>query len=408
MNRSRIGRMLLAVVLLVLLSGCALLKQPSALIQQPDLTKDNQQLLREISGLIPEGAHLVTPAASTLKGKIMRLTLQKGTAGQSAFFYETSNGTLYLSIMNSQGGHWHRIYNQPITAGKVVKIAWLDSGPNHESQLVMTVEHFPENLLYVYSMKQGKVVKLIETSFNGWIYGYFDNRFKIHLALIQTNPYTRRSRFIDYALGGRPSPALNIRQPVATFKQVQGLIASSKMMLAVPEIGQLNDLSDADTDVNQMRNQLRASNRALVRHHPFSLQRLSSALHAAALIPGTARFGGTNADQSSIPFYSLNPQRPTERYYNVSHHFFVDFPINTAGSLVLANETATHITFNKQNTEKSYLSIYWIPKQQWTRGTYTGWIRIGASAHQVFAIPAAYKDNASVIKFGVYSADQDE
>lgn len=390
----RMGRALFLALMLIGLTGCALLRQPSALIQQPNMTKENAQLLHNVSRFLPDGARLVTPAYSTVTGRIMRFTLQKGTEGQSAFFYETASGETYFIILTSVDGNWKRIYNQSMGVGHDIKLAFVNAGPDHDPRLIMTAEHSQQNQLFVLAMQKGKIKKLLSTSFSGWIRGYFDNQLQTHIAFIQADARSGRLQSIDYILSAQREPLLNIRHAVSGSADSYRLLHHLGIFMLNPGIDQLTTQGNFVADGT----------------YGYSSSVASSAFSFVHSTRPTVLFFG--AARSSVrmmnhlirqPFYPINQGLPSERYYNSIHHFFIDFPVNIAGDLSLAEETDTHILFIRKESGTSYLSVYWIPKLQWTRDTYIDWIRLGDSDQFVFAVPPAYEQETHGIHFGVYN-----
>ncbi|MFT8363782.1 MAG: hypothetical protein ABF586_11795 [Sporolactobacillus sp.] len=390
----RMGRTLCLALMLISLTGCALLRQPSALIQQPNMTKENAQLLHNVSRFLPDGARLVTPAYSTITGRIMRFTLQQGTEGQSAFFYETASGETYFIILTSVDGSWKRIYNQSMGVGHDIKLAFVNAGPSHDPRLIMTAEHSQQSQLFVLAMQSGKIKKLLSTSFSGWIRGYFDNQLQTHLAFIQADSRPGQTQFRDYILSAQRDPLLNIRHAVVGSADSYSLLHRLGIFMLNPGINQLTTQGNFVTD-------------STYSHSSFAASSAFSLVHSTR--PAVLFFGAARSSVRMMshlmrqPFYPISQGLPSERYYNSIHHFFIDFPVNIAGDLSLAEETDTHILFTRKESGTSYLSVYWIPKLQWTRGTYIDWIRLGASDQFVFAAPPAYEQETRGIHFGVYN-----
>lgn len=323
----------------------------------------------------------------------MRFMLQNGTAGQSVIFYETVSGTIHLMILTNTDGHWQRIYRQSMGKGKEIKLALLNAGPGHAPRLVLTVEHAPQDQLIMLAMEDGKVVRLLTASFDGWVRGYFDNQLHMHLAFVQFNSQLGQNQLVNYIVSEQHAPILTMRRSAATSAGNYLSLHRQEIFLRVPGIDQLTTqegFDSASATIQSSGNQMAF----------FSLSR--------KVQPTGPLFGAARSSARMMrrlirePFYPINQGLPAERYYNSNRHFFIDFPINTAGNLSLAEETETHILFTRKDTGSSYLAVYWIPKLQWTRGSYIDWIRLGDSDQFVFAAPSTYKEAAHGIHFGVY------
>ncbi|MFT8872157.1 MAG: hypothetical protein ABF868_07670 [Sporolactobacillus sp.] len=382
---------LIVAVLAVALSGCSLLEQPSALIQQPNLPQDKRLLLRDISALIPPGAHLLSPAACNVKGRIVRLSLQRGSAGQATYFYEQADGSIFFGVANFSGGHWKKLYDHRISSEKVVKVAYVNSGPDFQTQIIMTTEKFPQNHLFIYSMVSGKVDRILSVSFNGWIRGYIDGNGHSHLAFVENATKTGEAVFFDYILDRQSHPLLvarlRLNAPTHQMRIIRRYLHAQRPILTNPDIAQINELTDvSDMGTRQLRG-------AAILSNPFT--------------PGAGNYLNLQRQSFRSPFSGsplvlTKESRTAERYYNVAHHFFLDFPERLADNLVLTKETGSHVTFSRKDNEQPYVSVYWMTRSDWRHANHEDWHAIGMSDYYVYAVPGKEKAAAESLVFGVY------
>lgn len=404
--------MFLALAALLILPGCALLEQPSSLIQQPDLTHENRQLLRNVDGMLPDGARLISPASSTIKGRILRLSLEKDSQQQAAFFYQTVSGVIHFSVIDKQGKGWQKIYDQKVAANRQIDVALTNDGPDAQPELMMTTEYTAADRVTVYAMHKGRLDRVLSSPFNGWIRGYLDGDGHPHLAFIVRDPISRKAELMDYVMDMQAAPVrvkkINLAGSSGDSSSLRQALQSFRMSLIDPGVSQLNELSGWEPGaVQSLRKYNSAASLSLVRSD--SRQGMGeggpSVFQRPVPVNTNYRFVRRLA---ANPFYPIDNGAPAEeRYYNSAHHFFIDFPDNIAGDLILSQEASTHVLFLRKDSNQPYISIYWIQRSRWNRGSYASWIKIGTSDHYVFAVPVKYKDAAAAVKFGVYNDEQD-
>lgn len=401
----------LIMVPLLFLQGCSLLEQPSSLIQEPDLTHQNRLLLSNVNRMLPEGARLISPASSSIKGRIMRLSLEKGDSQQAVFFYQTVEGTIHFSVINKRGNHWKKIYDRTIAANRQIKMALTNDGPGNQPELIMTTENTSADRITVYAMHGGHLETVLSSPFNGWLRGYFDQDGHPHLAFIVNNLAAHHSELVDNVMDSQTVPVplrrVNLMRRPNVSPAMRHALRPFRALLTDPEISQLNELSGWEPGAVQF---IRHYNSPLTR--PFA----GSAVHRWMYERSSGLFQKTTAlaenyrlirQLSMNPFYPLDDGMPAEeRYYNGAHRFFIDFPNNTTGNLILSQEAPTHILFLRKDSGTPYISIYWIKRSHWSRGLYESWSVIGTSDHYIFVVPEKYKDAAAQIQFGVYDDQQ--
>jgi hypothetical protein len=375
------SKIIVLVLPLLLLAGCALTDQPQRLIQQPRLSTQNKNLLHAVARIVPKNARLIAPVRSNDRGKI--LVINTGGSGRMAalFFYQTDQDVIHIAVMEKGARQWHKIYDEATEAAGIANVVITNFSGHGTAAIFVAMAHAPMNQLNVYTLNQGGFVKRLSEPFIGVIAEQASTSSFLQLELLRLN--TRTDTFDTTVYRFDPHDEL----------------------VLMKQIHSKRPFDQSEKQLNLSRNQLNSG---------FNIRGLSTELLNDLGEPPDSIFNTEAAvihwddpfpmQQSSMLEHNLSidgPMPAIERYYDSSNHFFIDLPIGTARKIKAVRSYGNHVTFESQDGSTMFV-VYRFGIQTMESMDMHAWVRIGSSRQYTYEIPNKYRQGAGQVRAGSY------
>jgi hypothetical protein len=375
------SKIMVLVLPLLLLAGCALTDQPQRLIQQPRLSAQNQNLLHAVARIVPKNARLIAPVHSNDKGKILVVNRDGSGRMASLFFYQTDQDVIHIAVMEKGVRQWHKIYDEATDAAGIANVAITNFSGYGAATIFVAMAHAPMNQLNIYTLNRGGVVKQLAEPFIGMI-----------------AEQASTSSYLQFEL-------LSLNSRKDTFDTTVYRFDSHDELVLMQQIHSKRPFDQSEKQLNLSRNQLNVG---------FNIRGLSTELlndleeqpdsifnTEAAVIHWDDPFP---MQQNSLLEHNLSvmgPMPAIERYYDSSNHFFVDLPIGTARKIKAVKSYENHVTFESYDGSTMFV-VYRFRIQTMESMDMHAWVRIGSSRDYTYEIPEKYRQRAAQVRAGSY------
>ncbi|MED4728153.1 hypothetical protein P9597_08365 [Aneurinibacillus migulanus] len=177
--KKRIGRWVCLAAVLALISGCAVLTEPSHLMKTPNAKDEQRAIYQAVIRSLPSGAKLLAPSKPERTSPIELKDLDGDGEEEAIAFYKTKKDdyAIYILVLRREGDEWKRIIAEQNIGQTLYYADYQDVTGDGTLDIIMGIgseEAIEPNDLIVYALQGDKLKPLLNRPYTEVAVGNLD------------------------------------------------------------------------------------------------------------------------------------------------------------------------------------------------------------------------------------------